>query len=194
MADKNSVRWPAATPMIDRGGARIRFYSRKNVGRPGTQLRRSMFVQGKKWCRDCAAWLPLESVGKNGLCREHANADYRSRYAAPGRFRERRKDHAVRRRRGVDRLPAAAAADLAELFDHRCAYCDYSIECWDHVEPVSKGGTTVQGNIVPACIRCNSAKKNLDIFTWFDRAPMVKPFTVEYLATIGVIDLPEVAR
>ncbi len=46
-----------------------------------------------------------------------------------------------------------------DYFSWRCAYClraDFT--CLDHYVPVVQGGGTTQGNCVPACTSCNSAK------------------------------------
>jgi hypothetical protein len=49
--------------------------------------------------------------------------------------------------------------DTLDYFSWRCAYClraDFA--CLDHYVPVVQGGGTTQGNCVPACTSCNSAK------------------------------------
>lgn len=49
--------------------------------------------------------------------------------------------------------------DTLDYFTWRCAYClraDFT--CMDHYVPIAQGGGTTQGNCVPACTTCNSAK------------------------------------
>lgn len=82
-------------------------------------------------------------------------------------------------------MPATAREMVAELFDGECAYCDSPATTWDHFVPVARGGRTVPGNMVPACSNCNSRKKDRDPENWLDIAPAVKPFTIEYLSTMG---------
>lgn len=58
------------------------------------------------------------------------------------------------------------------FFGGECAYCGATMRrnqtlTRDHLMPVSKGGKTVQGNIVPACGCCNSSKGNQDFKDWF---------------------------
>lgn len=57
-------------------------------------------------------------------------------------------------------------------FGHRCAYCgatgDLHIE---HVNPISKGGTHVLSNVVPACQSCNYSKRAKDAETWYRAQP-----------------------
>lgn len=51
---------------------------------------------------------------------------------------------------------------VCSLFEHCCAYCGrrgtpFSLSI-EHFVPISKGGDTRTGNIVPACSGCNSSK------------------------------------
>jgi len=62
-------------------------------------------------------------------------------------------------------------------FDNKCVYCDSSDKISiDHFNPVSKLGADKLGNIVPACVKCNSSKNNKLPEVWF-RAQSF--FTVE---------------
>lgn len=58
---------------------------------------------------------------------------------------------------------------LLEQFGGRCAYCPAAANTWDHVVPVSAGGRTEPGNIVPACGSCNSSKGNREVASWLRR-------------------------
>lgn len=161
MSAHTGIQWTDATTMTDRGGRRVRTYQRKDASRPGVQLRRRMAAEGWKWCRSCAAWLPLADVTKNGLCRPHENADYRRRYADGGRDAIAQRVHA--RRRGVRPLGSLAQTYLTDQCGGACVYCGKPADSWDHVVPISKGGETIVGNIVPACTSCNSAKRDRDL-------------------------------
>ncbi|MBB5443641.1 MULTISPECIES: HNH endonuclease [unclassified Paraburkholderia] len=187
MSDNTKIEWTDATAIVDRDGRRVRIYQRKDATRPGQQMRRRKLLEGLKWCRDCQVWLPVSLVGKNGLCRPHENEQARLLYRDSEAHRDERKRHTYRRSRNVEPMPKVAAELIAELFNGLCAYCGNHFETWDHVIPVSKGGTTTPGNMVPACRPCNSSKKNSDINDWLDRAPMIKPYTIEYLSFAGVL-------
>jgi 5-methylcytosine-specific restriction endonuclease McrA len=55
-----------------------------------------------------------------------------------------------------------------------CAYCGRGSEdgaklTADHVLAVDLGGTNAPTNLVTACLRCNSAKRNLSTRAWFAR-------------------------
>jgi hypothetical protein len=55
---------------------------------------------------------------------------------------------------------------ILELFGHACAYClrtDRPLT-QEHVIPISRGGPHIAQNVVPACLPCNSAKKNRPIW------------------------------
>lgn len=48
-----------------------------------------------------------------------------------------------------------------------CAYCGASpVETVDHVMPLALGGTNYEGNLTPACRRCNSRKNNKLLAVW----------------------------
>lgn len=49
---------------------------------------------------------------------------------------------------------------LLDHFGHKCAYCERAVGKLeqDHVVPLSKGGSHIADNIVPACRSCNARK------------------------------------
>jgi len=53
-----------------------------------------------------------------------------------------------------------------------CHYCGRAFPprglTMDHVVPVSRGGKTIRGNVVPCCKECNNAKKQLLPMEWED--------------------------
>ncbi|NRA44358.1 MAG: HNH endonuclease [Oligoflexales bacterium] len=53
-----------------------------------------------------------------------------------------------------------------------CHYCTKALEksdvTMDHVLPVSRGGTSTKGNVVPSCKDCNNKKKNLTPVEWLE--------------------------
>lgn len=178
------IEWTDVTKIVDRHGKRVRYYRKKKAARPGTQERRQRFAFGQRWCRGCEAWRPVAAVGKQGVCKKCANAEYRRHYAT--------NPHAIRARnhgraRGVEAIPPEAAL-VAEIFDDRCAYCGGPRETWDHIIPVSKGGVTEPGNIVPACRRCNSSKRDSDLCAWLQRKRLSPRKLLEYAAFAGAFD------
>lgn len=62
------------------------------------------------------------------------------------------------------------------MFGGQCAYgCGHSADSWDHIWPVSRGGGSAPGNLVPADVSCNSSKGNRDPAPWVDRGYMAFP-------------------
>ena len=159
------------------------------AGVPTPRERQEERKLGVAWCRNCAAWLPVSEMTKQGVCREHQRQADRALYAANAEHRERRKAHSTRRKRGVDPVPLIARELILELFEGGCAYCEQPAETWDHVVPVSRGGKTEPANILPACIACNSSKRDRGLDEWLTatgRTMSVR--AVEHLAHHGGLD------
>lgn len=121
---------------------------------------------GLRWCRGCTDWLQAAEVTRQGACRPCTNAEYRARYAqGGGQIRAR----VSARKRGVEPVPDLAREVLGERFGGCCAYCPAAATTWDHIVPVSAGGRTEPGNVVPACVSCNSSKRAEDLAQWLAR-------------------------
>ncbi len=134
--------------------------------KPGARERRLKAAVGLAWCRGCAAWLPSVQVAQ-GACRTHLNKEARRHYAKnpePTRARKR----AARRNLAV--VPDWWREERFEEFDDVCAYgCGRPAYALDHVWPVARGGESRPDNLVPACIQCNSSKKDSDPWPWLGR-------------------------
>ena len=54
----------------------------------------------------------------------------------------------------------------------RCYYCDQELNfksaTMDHIIPISRGGRSTKGNLVPACAECNQKKHSLAPVEWQD--------------------------
>jgi len=52
----------------------------------------------------------------------------------------------------------------------RCHYCNGSVApqalTMDHIVPISRGGKTTKGNVVPCCKDCNNRKKQMLPMEW----------------------------
>lgn len=135
---------------------------------PSTRERRAKKLQGLMWCKVCKQWLPVEQVTKNGICRDHAAEYARNRYNNIESVRLERKEHSKSRKRNLYPIPVDIQQYLLEKFDGQCAYCRKPATTWDHVVPISRGGNSTPGNVVPCCMSCNSSKNNLDLYEWVD--------------------------
>jgi 5-methylcytosine-specific restriction endonuclease McrA len=126
-----------------------------------------MQLNGFAWCRGCSDWKHLVDV-RGGMCRHHRNEDARKRYAEDAQHRAERREHVHSRKRGLKPIPAWKQSELLSDFGGRCAYCPNKATTWDHLDPISKGGITRNGNVVPCCVSCNSSKKARDLEDWLD--------------------------
>jgi hypothetical protein len=80
----------------------------------------------------------------------------------------------------AERCPLSALGEIKAYFEAdgglRCVYCgDESPSRWDHFFPVSKGGDTVPGNLVPSCARCDDSKQHKTLEEWFSSRATHKP-------------------
>ena len=59
---------------------------------------------------------------------------------------------------------------MRKTSEGRCYYCDKKVKqaelTMDHVVPISRGGKSKKGNIVPACKACDNKKKYLMPVEW----------------------------
>jgi len=57
-----------------------------------------------------------------------------------------------------------------------CGYCGQSTPAgeltMDHVVPLSRGGRTTKGNVVPSCKTCNTEKKQKLLMEWTEGQPV----------------------
>jgi 5-methylcytosine-specific restriction endonuclease McrA len=77
---------------------------------------------------------------------------------------------AGRRRRARMNGPGVSRRDWNRLTNRhggRCAYCNASAPLtMDHVVPIIRGGQHAIGNILPACLSCNSSKRARLLADW----------------------------
>jgi 5-methylcytosine-specific restriction endonuclease McrA len=69
-----------------------------------------------------------------------------------------------------DTLTPEQLGEILVYFDFRCGFCLVDLRTlpkfqrtWDHLLPVSRGGTNTADNVVPCCKTCNSRKKDRHI-------------------------------
>jgi len=96
-------------------------------------------------------------------CREKAGRAYDASYRKTPVAKE-IKARRRARKRGADGTHTAAEWQARlEEYDYRCVYCGRrgGRLTRDHVVPLSRGGSDYIANIVPACRKCNSEKRDL---------------------------------
>jgi 5-methylcytosine-specific restriction endonuclease McrA len=127
---------------------------------PSLTVRRSMAKMGLAWCRECRWWLAAAELLPGGLCKPHQREAERCYYQT----------NPARHSRGTNRrMRGIPTWWRAEMMEGPCAYCDKPAKTLDHFIPVSMGGRTEPGNLVPACKSCNSRKRDSDPLAWVDR-------------------------
>jgi hypothetical protein len=83
--------------------------------------------------------------------------------------RERIVDSGQKKRHGGESKYTAKDWEYAQtFFGNACCYCGSKTDMTkDHVVPLSTGGELSRDNIVPACLSCNSAKKDIEMELWY---------------------------
>lgn len=158
-----------------------------------------------KYCWKCRRDVPVDRFGLDASrydgraaictpCRrpprqlqllKRTQAEYeRARYATDSAYRTERRQRVYARKRGIDPMPMEGIEALTERFGGRCAYCPAPATTWDHIVPVSQGGRTIPGNVLPACVSCNSRKGTLDINDFIERYDV--PISEELDAAIAL--------
>ncbi len=67
-----------------------------------------------------------------------------------------------------------------------CAFCGSpEVKRWDHLLPISKGGDTVLGNMVPACAQCDDSKQDKPFEEWMTSDAKYSP------KSLGVKDVDQ---
>lgn len=200
MSDKSTIEWTDATSRF------VKRAARRAGGTADEYV--ALRTAGLKFCWRCRQWPPsnrfgLDASRADGLsaicnsCRRRprqlalirptkAERD-RLRYARDATYRAERRQHAHARKRGVDPLPVEGIEALTEKFGGRCAYCPAPATTWDHVVPVSQGGRTIPGNIVPACTSCNSRKNDLDVYDFIDKYHVVVSEALDAELALGLM-------
>lgn len=138
-------------------------------------------LDGLRRCVYCGEWKDLEKeYYKNGT--DAYRLDCKTCYNIRRKENKTKKRHSdfiggqKRRGEAAPRLSHQEWKEIVIFFKGSCAYCGGTPRrnqrlTRDHLEPVSKGGTTTQDNIVPACSACNSSKGAEEWRLWFMKQP-----------------------
>lgn len=150
----------------------------------------AQLAAGLKHCWRCHAWKAVDQ-----FCRDRSRGDGRSarcaacrrkpkqlrlirptpaerdrvRYATDAGYRLERREHTRSRKHGVQKLTADDIGTILEGTDGLCLYCDRPHATLDHIVAVSRGGSTRRSNLGPACVSCNSRKRDMDVHDFIDK-------------------------
>lgn len=77
---------------------------------------------------------------------------------------------AIRREKEKARRLRRSAWWMRKINEGKCHYCNREVGIknltMDHIVPLTRGGKSKKGNIVPACKECNNRKKYLLPIEW----------------------------
>lgn len=136
-------------------------------------------------CIFCGEWKPIEFFPKNGYTpagdvarRLDCKVCYNIR-RNENKTKKRHSDFIGGQKRRGEEAPSLSHQEWKEtmiFFGGACAYCGCTPKrndrlTKDHLVPMSLGGLTVVGNVVPACRSCNSSKGAEDFKVWLMRQP-----------------------
>lgn len=136
--------------------------TRCNQFKPEDDFSRSArSITGRKpHCRECTAIANARARTSERIQRERAN---RLAYEATHRLelaeKSRRRYALVRAATVVQVTPGHLQAKW-NYWGGRCWICNAAANSWDHVKPLTKGGSHMLCNLRPACRSCNSSKSN----------------------------------
>jgi 5-methylcytosine-specific restriction endonuclease McrA len=67
----------------------------------------------------------------------------------------------------VEKITATVLDEILNQYNNQCWICEIQLDVvqWDHVHPLSKGGSHVLSNLRPACKDCNGRKGSIHPFT-----------------------------
>lgn len=93
--------------------------------------------------------------------------DYNAEWKAINRDKVRNNENRRRTRKKANGVFLVSAKEATKLYSSPCFYCGATEKITlDHVIPISRGGTHSIGNLVPACLRCNTSKQAKTITEW----------------------------
>ena len=134
---------------------------------PFTKLKKEKLAEGLKWCNGCAMWVSTsDDPMSNSRCRACNNRRARKELKTNVQRRKERRQHSRTGKRHSAKISVAVQDFAIASTEGLCKYCGELAMTFDHVIPVSKGGSADADNIVLACVSCNSSKGNKDLNVW----------------------------
>lgn len=104
-------------------------------------------------------------------------------------------DRAIKEGLARRQFGKAEAEEVLDFFGNnppQCVYCgSIDVKRWDHLLPISEGGETVVGNMVPACSKCDDSKGKRYYKEWIDSNAQCSPKSRKVKDINGRINLIE---
>lgn len=134
-------------------------YERRRKGMPDhLEAHTEVSICGESKCQ--------AQVKSKGLCKKHYQKVKRQEYINRDPWRYRAYSHQRRMRVIAATVWEVTPQQIAlrmQAQENKCWLCGKTAQTIDHVKPLSKGGLHVLANMRPACLSCNSRKRN----RWF---------------------------
>ena len=119
-----------------------------------------------------ADWYAKNREEQNAKRREWARSNPEKRKASRAKWRVKNREKLSKQAavRSAARK-AASNADMVAIIavaNGHCTYCGGQADSleFDHIEPISRGGTGAAENLIPCCRACNASKSNKDAADW----------------------------
>ena len=104
---------------------------------------------------------------KNSRLRHIENPEYISNWKKHNKDKVKAQTERRRIRKLSNAQYEITEKELSKLYESSCIYCGSNNRITlDHIIPISRGGTHGIGNIAPACLSCNSSKRDKTITEW----------------------------
>lgn len=104
---------------------------------------------------------------KNRDAIKEERSEYKKQYQQENKEKINNQTQRRRARKKQNGVFAISSKELKKLYSSPCLYCGSTDKITvDHVIPIDKGGAHSIGNLVPACLSCNSSKGTKFITEW----------------------------
>jgi 5-methylcytosine-specific restriction endonuclease McrA len=153
------------------------------LGRDGSCVRKRINQAAQEQSRaSCKDWYKKNAEHKKAKSKERYKAHSQSMRSQSRLWRtsnpDKRKAQRLRRRARAAAIYTLIPVDSKVILQRlsltsgMCCWCSSEkATTIDHFLPLSKGGTHVPSNLLPACNQCNGRKQASDPFEWFSAQP-----------------------
>ncbi|MER6492726.1 HNH endonuclease [Streptomyces griseorubiginosus] len=140
------------------------WYAKNKERKAANDAIRSVKYRARRREIDAARWAATTPEQR----REQWNSWYRANREHSLRYK--RTQRIIRRSKNADWKLFPESLEYVKLISlDPCVYCGGRAEAVDHIVPVAKDGTGEWSNLAPACMSCNSSKRDEDLLAYLLR-------------------------
>lgn len=140
------------------------WYAKNKARKAANDAKRLPTYRERRRQIDAARWAGMTSEQR----RERWNAWYRENREHSLRYKQTRR--MIRRSQDADWTLFPESLEYVQLISlDPCVYCGNEAQAVDHIVPVAKAGTGDWTNLAPACMGCNSSKRDEDLLAFLLR-------------------------